>query len=143
MSQVKVSAPLKVNEQTVTTIVDNASKTAVRAATKVALTAIQAEAPVGATKVLKAAHRMSVRRTPYGHQGRIRRLNDAWYGRIVERGRKPGRSKPKGRFRRGRRYPGARPNPFVDRAVLAIADEAERLLEAGAEQAAEAIRKRL
>jgi hypothetical protein len=63
----------------------------------------------------------------------MKRTTDGWYGRIVENGRQAG-------FSRGRHYPSARANPYVERASRSPSEpEVVALLEAGGEKAAERI----
>jgi hypothetical protein len=131
MSGVKVIGELDVSERTVLAILDREASASVREATRMRATAINAAAPVGPTGRLSKSHKASVRKTPFGHVGRVRRNQDAWYGRIVERGR--GDAEGTGP---------AAANPFVDRVDAAIESEAERILESGAEDAARQIEAR-
>jgi hypothetical protein len=138
MSGVQITGKLDLSERKVLGVLDQEAQRSVRAATRLRATAINAAAPVGPTRRLSRSHKPSVRKTPVGYQGRVRRSQDAWYGAVVERGRSAGRSK-----RTGRAYPAARANPFVDRVDAGISDEAEQLLAAGAERAASQIEARL
>jgi hypothetical protein len=149
MSGVQVTGELKLSERTVLGVLDQEAQRSVREATRMRATAINAAAPVGRTSgrtrpanpsgtPLSRSHKPSVRKTPFGYRGSVRRAADAWYGGVVERGRKAGRSS-----RSRRAYPAARANPFVDRVDAGISDEAEQLLAAGAERAASQIEARL
>lgn len=140
-SRVELGDGIDISEQTVLATLDAEAKKSTGAATRLAVKAVRDESPVGETKRLRPAHRASVRRTGYGYAGSVRRLSDAWYGRIVERGRKKGRSKRAGS--RGRRYPAAPADPFVDRAAVRVADEVEQQLEAGGARAADKIDRKL
>lgn len=133
-----VDGRVAVTEATVLTILEEEARESVREATKLLRAAADAEAPVGPTGLLAKSHKQSVTRTPYGIQGRLKRRPEAWYGRIVERGRKPGRSK-----RSGRRVSAAKANPFIDRAAAQTAAQAEALMEEGAVRAARRIEARV
>ena len=149
MSSAKVEGKLDITERTVLGILDEEAKKATGAATRRVTKEINAKAPVGPTSgrarkanpagaKLSKGHRPSVRRKEHGYAGLIRRVPDVWYGRIVEKGRKAGRGRGQ-----GRRYPAARANPFVDRGAAAVEREAQTLLEAGADRAADRIEARL
>lgn len=147
-SGVEIKGTLGLSQRTVLAILDREAQLSVRQAETMRAKALNAAAPVGRTSgqrrtanpsgtPLSKSHRPSVRKTGRGWQGRVRRNTDAWYGRIVERGR------PAGRSETGRGYPAAPANPFVDHTDAAVAGEAERILEQGAARAAAKIDQRL
>jgi hypothetical protein len=131
----KVSGQVGVTEHSALTILDRAAQLAQRAAAQLVRDAIKQHAPVGpgrGGKHLRDQHRYSVTQIPHGYQSRQRRTAAGWYGRIVENGRKAG-------FSRGRHYPAARANPYVQEAADVVEPAATALLEAGAADAAKVI----
>lgn len=139
-----VDGQLRVTESTVLSTLEQEARKAVTDATKALEAAVAAEAPVGKAAdgdihpgLLAKSHRRSVTRTGYGTRGTLRRLPDAWYGRIVTRGRKAGRG------RTGRPVGAMAANPYDERAAEKVASVAEDLLEQGATRAARRIETRL
>jgi hypothetical protein len=131
----KVAGRVGITQHSALTILDRAAQLAQRAAAKLVRDAIKQHTPVGPgrrDKHLRDQHRYSVTQIPHGYQSRQRRTPDGWYGRIVENGRNAG-------FSRGRHYPAARANPYVQEAADAVEPAALALLEAGAPEAAKAI----
>jgi hypothetical protein len=131
-----IDGQLGVTERSVWAILDDEGKASVRAATKVLRSAVEEESPKR-TRTLASSHKQSVTRTGYGYKGQLKRHPRAWYGRIVERGRKAGRG------RTGRRVGAARANPFVERAAARVEPQAESLLAAGADRAADRIEQQV
>lgn len=123
------------------TIADAEARRAARAAAKLTADAVNRAAPVGRTHRLSKSHKPRTGQTSQGIYATVRRDKPAWYGRVVEGGRKPGVSNRPGS--RGRRYPGAPARPFSERAALSVQVEAERLIEAGADRVAEQLAARL
>jgi hypothetical protein len=131
----KVEGRVAVAPHSTLTILDQEAQKAERAAAKLTRGKIRDDAPVGpgrGGKHLRDQHRYSVRRTPFGYLAQQMRTTDGWYGRIVENGRQAG-------FSRGRHYPAARANPYVERAAHEVEPEVVAILEAGGEKAAERI----
>jgi hypothetical protein len=113
-------------------ILDEEAKLAERESAKLTRDAIRDASPVGpgrGGKHLRDQYRYNVTRTAYGYKARLRRLADGWYGRIVERGRHAG-------FSRGRHYPAAAANPYVERVALEVSPAVQKILEAGGMRAA-------
>lgn len=143
-ARVDVKGRIGVSEATVLTILDEEARESTRDATKLLRAAVEAEAPVGSPAdgdihpgLLAKSHKQSVTRTPYGVRGTLKRRPEAWYGRIVEKGRKAGRG------RTGRRVGAQAPNAFIDRAAAKVEPAAQALLEQGSEKAARRIQRRL
>lgn len=141
----RIEGELGLSEPTVHTILDEEAQRSTRDATKLFRSAVEGEAPVGQARdgdlhpgLLASSHKQSVTRTPYGYKGQLKRRPEAWYGRIVEKGRKAGRSK-----RTGRRVSATTPDPFVDRAATKVETSAQDLMEQGASRAAARIQARV
>lgn len=148
--RVRIDGDLTLTPAEAVRVLDDESKRATRTATKLLEGAISAGAPVGPTGRLKRGHRAQVSRTPFGYEGRIRRNANAWYGRIVEGGRRGGtaaRLRPTGRAKfAGRPAPRVgrmTAQPFVRVAATANQLAARAALEAGADRAATRIAERL
>lgn len=143
-AKAEVDGHLRVTEATVLTTLDVEARKSVTDATKLLERAVAAEAPVGDAAdgdihpgLLASSHKRSIARTPYGVRGTLKRHPDAWYGRIVAKGRNAGRG------RTGRRVGPMRANPYDERAAEKIAEAAEHALEAGATRVAKHIERRL
>lgn len=144
----KLDGGLAITETSAITILDQEAAKALREAAKIGRAAIRDAAPVGATRVLKRSHGYSVRRTGHGHVAQMTRKSDAWYGRVVEMGRKagwsPGHSaRTRQRSRHGYRYPAARANPYVQTAANTSLAAVEKALQQGNVHAAHRIAKEL
>lgn len=143
-AKAEVAGHLRVSEPTVLTTLEKEARKAVTDATKLLEGAVAAEAPVGDAAdgdihpgLLAASHKRSITRTPYGVKGTLKRKPEAWYGRVVAKGRKAGRG------RDGRPVGATRANPYDERAATKVAAAAQRLMEEGATRAAKRIEARL
>jgi len=133
----RVQGTIGLTTPTVLTVLEHEAREGVRDATKRLRAVVEDEAPVR-TGLLSESHKQSVTRTAYGTEGRLRRAPEAYYGKFVERGRKPGRSK-----KTGRKVSMARADPFIDRAATQVEHEALARIESGAAQAARRIQARI
>lgn len=137
MSRAHVQGNLDITQPTVLTIMEDEARTATRDATKALGAVVEDEAPVN-TGLLSESHKQSVTRTAYGVEGRLRRAPEAFYGKFVERGRKPGRSK-----KTGRKVSMAPADPFIDRAASQVEVQNLERMESGAARAAARIQARI
>lgn len=132
MAGVEISGYLHADGRSVLTVLEVEARKAVYAAAKLEAEAINRAAPKGATGRLERSHKPRTRRQAFGVVGYVRRDPRAWYGRIVEGGRKPGRG-----------YGGAPPHPFSLRAGEAVAAACMELIEQGARRASLIIEERM